>query len=69
MNQLRTGCLNLWEVLAQSIAMLGPTMTPVLIVPLMYGSSGNASWLAYAFGSLMLLAVALNIRVFATRSI
>jgi amino acid transporter len=68
MNQLRTGCLNLWEVLAQSIAMLGPTMTPVLIVPLMYGSAGNASWLAYAFGSLMLLAVALNIRVFARRS-
>jgi amino acid transporter len=68
MNQLRTGCLNLWEVVAQSIAMLGPTMTPVLIVPLMYGSAGNASWLAYAFGSLMLLAVALNIRTFATRS-
>jgi amino acid transporter len=66
--QLRSGCLNLWEVLAQSIAMLGPTMTPVLIVPLMYASAGNASWLAYAFGSLMLLAVALNIREFASRS-
>jgi amino acid transporter len=57
-----------WEVLAQSIAMLGPTLTPVLIVPLMFASAGNASWLAYAFGSLMLLAVALNIREFATRS-
>ena len=68
MNGLRTDCLNLWEVVAQSIAMLGPTMTPVLIVPLMYASAGNASWLAYAFGSLMLLAVALNIRVFARRS-
>jgi amino acid transporter len=68
MNELRAGCLNLWEVLAQSIAMLGPTMTPVLIVPLMYASAGNASWLAYAFGSLLLLAVAINIRVFATRS-
>ena len=68
MNELRTGCLNLWEVVAQSIAMLGPTMTPVLIVPLMYASAGNASWLAYAFGALMLVAVALNIRVFARRS-
>jgi amino acid transporter len=67
-NELRTGCLNVWEVLAQSVAMLGPTMTPVLIVPLMYASAGNASWLAYAFGALMLLAVALNIRVFARRS-
>ena len=68
MNELRTGCLNLWEVLAQSIAMLGPTMTPVLIVPLMFASAGNASWLAYAFGSLLLVAVAINIRVFARRS-
>ena len=68
MTTLRAGVLNVWEVLAQSIAMLGPTMTPVLIVPLMYGSAGNASWLAYAFGSLMLLAVALNIREFARRS-
>ena len=68
MTTLREGVLNIWEVLAQSIAMLGPTMTPVLIVPLMYGSAGNASWLAYAFGSLMLLAVALNIREFAGRS-
>jgi len=68
MTPLRTGCLNVWEVLAQSIAMLGPTMTPVLIVPLMYASAGNASWLAYAFASLLLLAVALNIREFATRS-
>jgi len=65
---LRAQCLNIWEVLAQSVAMLGPTMTPVLIVPLMYASAGNASWLAYAFGSLMLLAVALNIREFASRS-
>jgi amino acid transporter len=64
---LRADCLNIWEVLAQSIAMLGPTMTPVLIVPLMYGSAGNASWLAYVFGTVLLLAVALNIREFATR--
>lgn len=68
MTTLRTGCLNIWEVLAQSIAMLGPTLTPVLIVPLMFASAGNASWLAYALGSLMLLAVALNVREFATRS-
>ena len=67
MSELRSDCLNVWEVLAQSIAMLGPTMTPVLIVPLMYASAGNASWLAYVFGTVLLLAVALNIREFATR--
>jgi len=68
MTGLREGVLDIWEVLAQSIAMLGPTLTPVLIVPLMYASAGNASWLAYAFGSALLLAVALNIREFAMRS-
>jgi amino acid transporter len=67
-SSLRTACLNFWEVLAQSIAMLGPTMTPVLIVPLAFASSGNASWLAYVFGAVMLLAVALCLREFASRS-
>jgi amino acid transporter len=65
---LRANCLNFWEVLAQSIAMLGPTMTPVLIVPLVFASSGNAGWLAYVFGTIMLLFVALNLREFARRS-
>jgi amino acid transporter len=66
--QLRTGCLNFWEVLAQSIAMIGPTITPVLIVPLMFAQAGNAGWLAYVFGAVMLATVALNINVFARRS-
>ena len=48
--------------------MLGPTMTPVLIVPLVFASSGNAGWLAYVFGTIMLLFVALNLREFARRS-
>ena len=47
---LRSQCLNFWTVLAQSIALISPTMTAVLIVPLMFGTTGNASWLAYAFG-------------------
>jgi amino acid transporter len=68
LQSLRTGCLNFWEVLAQSIAMLGPTMTPVLIVPFAFAASGNASWLAYVFGTIMLLAVALCLREFASRS-
>ena len=43
-------------------------MTAALIVPLMYGTTGNASWLAYAFGTVMLLFVAFNLNVFARRS-
>jgi amino acid transporter len=65
---LRPHCLSFWTVLAQSIALISPTMTAVLIVPLMFGTSGQASWLAYAFGTIMLLFVALNLNQFARRS-
>ncbi len=65
---LRAHCLNFWEVLAQAIALISPTMTAALIVPLMFGTTGNASWLAYAFGTIMLLFVAFNLNQFARRS-
>src|ERR1700722_6718769 len=66
--QLRARCLNFWSVLAQAIALISPTMTAVLIVPLMFGTTGESSWLAYAFGTIMLLFVAFNLNVFARRS-
>src|SRR5271170_4879645 len=65
---LRLHCLNFWTVLAQNIALISPTMTAALIVPLMFGTSGEASWLAYAFGTIMLLFVAANLNQFARRS-
>jgi amino acid transporter len=67
-SRLRAQCLNFWEVLAQAIALISPTMTAVLIVPLMFATTGNASWLAYAFGTIMLLFVAFNLNQFAKRS-
>jgi amino acid transporter len=66
--RLRAHCLNFWEVLAQAIALISPTMTAALIVPLMFGTTGSASWLAYAFGTVMLLFVAFNLNQFAKRS-
>src|SRR3984957_7536297 len=65
---LRKGCLNFTEVTSVAIALISPTMTAALIVPLMYSSAGNASWLAYLFGTVMLLLVALNLNQFAKRS-
>ncbi len=65
---LRAHCLNFWTLLAQNVALISPTMTAALIVPLMYGTSGYASWLAYAFGTVMLLFVAANLNQFAKRS-
>jgi len=43
-------------------------MTAVLIVPVMFATTGNGSWMAYAFGMIMLLFVALCLNEFAKRS-
>jgi amino acid transporter len=67
-HQLRPQCLNFAELLAQNIALISPTMTAALIVPLMFGSSGNISWISYVVGTLMLLFVAFNLNQFAKRS-
>ena len=58
---LRKDCLGFSGVTAMAIALISPTMTAALIVPLMYSNAGNASWLAYLFGTVMLLFVALNL--------
>mgnify|MGYP001209479064 CR=1 FL=1 len=65
---IRPNCLNFWELLALAIALISPTMTAALIVPLMFATSGSASWLAYAFAALMLVFVALSLNQFAKRS-
>jgi len=65
---LRAGSLTFLEVLATSVALIGPSMTPILIAPYMYANAGNGTWLAYAFGGTMLVFVALNINQFARRS-
>jgi len=66
-SKLRPHCLNFAELLAQNIALISPTMTAALIVPLMFSNSGNMSWFSFALGSIMLLFVALNLNQFAKR--
>jgi len=65
--RLKTNALNFWEVSAQAIALISPSMTAVLIVPLMFGTSGSAGWLCYLFGTIMLLFVAFNLNQFSKR--
>jgi amino acid transporter len=65
---LRSGSLTFIEVLAISVALIGPSMTPILIAPYMYANAGNGTWLAYAFGGTMLIFVALNINQFTRRA-
>lgn len=59
--------LSFWEVAAQSIATIAPSAIPAMIVPLVFASAGNGTWAAFAFGTVAVLLVALNVNVFARR--
>src|SRR5579864_4641297 len=65
---LRLNCLSFPEVLAQSIALIAPTMTAALLIPFAFQSAGEGTWLAYLFGTIMLLFVVFNLNQFARRS-
>ena len=64
---LKANCLNFTELLAQAVALISPTMTAALIIPVMYSNTGDWSWLSYALGTVMLLFVAFNLNQFAKR--
>jgi amino acid transporter len=65
--KLKSNALNFWEVLAQAVALISPSMTAALIVPLMFGTAGTAGWLCYLFGTIMLLFVAFSLNQFSKR--
>lgn len=65
---LRSNALGLPTLFAQSVAVISPTMTAALIIPLAYASAGEGTWLAYAFGTVMLLFVVFCLNQFARRS-
>jgi amino acid transporter len=65
---LRSRALGFPTVMAQSVAVISPTMTAVLIIPLCFGDAGQGTWLAYTFGTVMLLFVVLCLNQFAKRS-
>src|SRR6267142_5470144 len=65
---LRVGVLGFPTLLAQSIALISPTMTAALIIPLTYSDAGNGTWIAYLFATIMLSFVVMQLNVFARRS-
>lgn len=67
-SELRPDALGFPALLAQSIALISPTMTAVLIIPLAFSNAGQGTWLAYLFGTAMLLFVVFNLNQFARRS-
>jgi amino acid transporter len=65
---LRTNALGFPQLLAQSVALISPTMTAVLILPLAYSIAADATWFSYAFATVMLLFTTLALNQFAKRS-
>jgi amino acid transporter len=65
---LRSNALGFPALFAQSVALISPTMTAVLIIPLAFASAGQSTWLAYAFGTVMLMFVVYCLNQFAKRS-
>ena len=65
---LRRNCLSFTEVLAQSVANVAPVATPALIVPLVFASGQNGTWLAYLLATLAMLLMTYHINQFARRS-
>jgi amino acid transporter len=65
---LRSEYLSFPEVLAQSIANIAPTATPAFVIPLVFASAGNGTWLAYFLATIGLILVSLTINEFAHRS-
>lgn len=66
--RLRAHALGFPPLLAQSVAVISPTMTAVLIIALAFADSGQGTWAAYLFGTIMLLFVVLCLNQFAKRS-
>jgi amino acid transporter len=65
---LRATCLSFPEVLSQSVANISPTLTPVIIVPLVFASAGQGTWLAYLIATVGLVLVGSNVNQFTQRS-
>lgn len=65
---LKKNYLNFPEVLAQSIGGIAPSGTPTLVIPLVFASALSGTWLAYAFATVVVILIALNLNIFTKRS-
>jgi len=65
---LKSECLSFSEVLGQSIGGIAPSATPALVIPLVFATAGNGTWLAYLFATFAILLVGANLNQFTKRS-
>ena len=64
---LRRNYLSLFDVIAQAIGVIAPSVMPVLALPSEFGMSGYGSWLSYLIATVALVLVSLNINEFSRR--
>ncbi len=65
--QLRTGTLSLIETVGQSLAAIGPTLTPALNISVVAGLAGIGCWMSYFIGTLGVVIVAGSVGILAAR--
>lgn len=65
---LKKECLSFVEVLAQSISGIAPSATPALVIPLVFATAGNGTWLAYLFAMVVMVLIGANLNQFTKRS-
>lgn len=64
---LKKNHLSFIEVVAQSVGVIAPSGTPGLVIPVVFATAGNGTWLAYLFATIALIIVSLQINVFSSR--
>ncbi|MFO1061887.1 MAG: APC family permease [Dongiaceae bacterium] len=64
---LRKNYLGFFETVAQSVGTIAPSGTPGLVIPVVFATAGNGTWLAYLFATIALAIVGIQINVFAKR--
>ena len=64
---LRAGALGLLEMVGQSLAVVGPALTPALNITVVAGLAGIGCWMAYFIGTLGVVVVAACVGILAAR--
>jgi amino acid transporter len=64
---LRRNYLSMFDVIAQAIGVIAPSVMPVLALPSEFGMAGYGSWLSYVIATVALVLVSLNINEYSKR--
>ena len=65
--RLRSGALSFMDAVGQSLAAVGPTLTPAINVTVVLGLAGVGCWLSFFLGTLGVVIVAASVGVLAAR--